>query len=114
SKELAARIAQNTEGVRDVENRLRVEAKRGSGSDVDDRTASAGNTVSDAWITSKVKSSFLFSRNIPADIEVDTRNGVVTLKGAAATGAERDLAIETAKGIRGVKEVNASGLDVAS
>lgn len=115
SKDLAARIAENTEGVRDVDNQLRVGAKSDSRDDVDDRTAAATTAVSDAWITSKVKSSFLFSRNLPGtDINVDTRDGVVTLSGAVASGAERDLAIEVAKGIRGVKEVNASGLDVAS
>jgi osmotically-inducible protein OsmY len=115
SKDLAARLAENTEGVRDVDNRLRVGAKSDTGRDVDDRTADATTAVSDAWITSKVKSSFLFSRNLPAtDINVDTRNGVVTLSGAVATGAERDLAIEVAKGIRGVKEVKAEALDVAS
>lgn len=115
SKDLAGRLAANTEGVRDVDNRLRVGSKSDTGDRVEAGADSTATAVSDAWITSKVKSSFLFSRNIPAtDIKVDTRNGVVTLSGAVANGAERDLAIEVAKGIRGVKEVNAKALDVAS
>lgn len=112
SKDLAGRIAENTEGVRAVENHLRVGAKSNAGAEMESRTGDAVAAVSDAWITSKVKSSFLFSRNIPAtDISVDTRNGVVTLSGAVASGAERDLAVEVAKGIRGVKEVNAKALN---
>ena len=69
--------------------------------------------VSDAWITAKVKSTFAYSRNVDGhEISVDTKNGAVTLKGSADTGAERDLAIELAKNVRGVTSVNAKGLKV--
>ena len=43
---------------------------------------------------------------------VETKNGAVTLKGSADNGAERDLAIELAKNVRGVTSVNAKGLKV--
>ena len=47
-------------------------------------------------------------------MEVETVNGVVTLKGNVATKAEHDKAIATAKGIKGVKSVDASMLKVSS
>ena len=44
---------------------------------------------------------------------METTNGVVSLSGTVASDAERDLAISTAKGIKGVKEVAADGLKSA-
>ncbi|NLY13330.1 MAG: BON domain-containing protein [Gammaproteobacteria bacterium] len=70
--------------------------------------------VSDSWITSKVKSVFLANTHITAlDIKVETVNGVVALSGEVPTAAERDLAISTAKEIKGVKAVAADGLKVS-
>ena len=46
----------------------------------------------DGWITTKVKSTLLYSSNVDgSDIKVDTKNGVVTLSGKVDTGAERAL-----------------------
>ncbi|EQL42575.1 transporter [Pseudomonas aeruginosa VRFPA03] len=62
--------------------------------------------VSDTWITSKVKSSLIANKNVSGvDIKVETNKGVVSLSGNVKSDAERDLAIETAKGIKGVKAV---------
>ncbi|MFU8817476.1 MAG: BON domain-containing protein, partial [Pseudomonadales bacterium] len=59
------------------------------------------------------KSTLMFSSNVhSAEIDVSTRSGVVTLTGNVATGAERALAIELAKNVRGVKNVNSSGLTI--
>ena len=67
--------------------------------------------VSDTWITSKVKSSLIANKDISAtSIKVETNQGVVSLSGTVKTDAERDLAIETTKGIKGVKAVSADGL----
>lgn len=113
SRELAARLAANTEGVRDVANDLRVATKSGQGGEAASGADRATTTVSDAWITSKVKTSFLLSRNISgSDINVTTADGVVTLTGRVDNGAERDLAIAVAEDIRGVKAVKAGGLAV--
>ena len=115
SKELAERLAANTEGVRDVENHLRVDTKSGKSRPAAHGSDHAGDTISDSWITSKVKTTFLLSRNISgSDIGITTNNGVVTLSGAVDNGAERDLAIEVAKDIRGVKAVKAAQLEVKS
>jgi len=65
----------------------------------------------DTWITSKVKSSLIANKNVSGvDIKVETNKGVVSLSGNVKSDAERDLAIETAKGIKGVKAVSADGL----
>lgn len=120
SKELAERLAVNTEGVRDVTNDLRVETKssqNGAGTTGTGTAgaADAGDAISDSWITSKVKTTFLLSRNISgSDIGITTHDGVVTLTGAVDSGAERDLAVEVAKDIRGVKAVKAGNLEVKS
>lgn len=115
SRELAQRLAEDTDGVREVRNELKVigENTSDAGSAVGEAADDAGNALSDAWITSKVKSSFLFSRSLSGlDISVDTNNGRVRLEGAVDTDAEKDLAEQTAKNIRGVREVDSSALNV--
>jgi osmotically-inducible protein OsmY len=67
--------------------------------------------MSDSWITTKVKSTFMYSSNVSgADISVNTEKGVVTLSGKLDSGAEQALAIELAQNIRGVKSVSAKQL----
>lgn len=74
----------------------------------------AGRSVSDTWITSKVKASFLADDSLSGtDIKVETNKGVVSLSGTVASKAEKKLAIQKAKGIEGVRDVSAEGLDVA-
>lgn len=112
-KDLAGRLAANTEGVRAVDNRIVVEPESGSG--IAGRAENVGDAISDGWITTRVKSTLLFSSNVSGrDIDVDTENGVVTLKGQVASGAEKDLAVKLTEDIRGVTEVDASGLSVAA
>ncbi|QJD59787.1 BON domain-containing protein [Pseudomonas sp. gcc21] len=117
SKELAERLAEDTDGVREVRNELQVTGEDATETEegtVAETADDAGNVISDAWITSKVKSSYLFSRSLSGlDISVDTNNGKVVLEGSVDTDAEKDLAEQTAKNIRGVKEVDSSALSVA-
>ena len=69
--------------------------------------------VSDAWITGKVKSTLLLTRNVDGmDINVDTKDGIVSLKGEVDSAAERDRAIELASNVRGVKKVDSAGIKV--
>ena len=71
----------------------------------------AADTLADSWITTKIKATYAYLRWIDgSDIMVDTIEGVVTLSGSTDTPAERELAIELAQNIRGVKQVDASGL----
>jgi len=62
--------------------------------------------MSDAWLSTKVKTTLLFHRNVSAMTEVDTKGGIVTLKGEADNQAQKDLTTEYAKDIEGVKDVN--------
>jgi hyperosmotically inducible periplasmic protein len=75
---------------------------------------SAEDAVTDTWITSKVKSTFLADSTLSGiDIKVETNQGVVTLSGVVATDAERDLAVAKAKEIKGVSAVAAEALKTA-
>lgn len=115
AKELAGRLAANTQGVNAVVNQIvvKVPAKPTNTSVAINATQEAGKDVADSWITTKVKSTYLYSNNINgSDIEVSTAGGVVTLSGKVDSGAERDLAIELAKNIRGVKSVQSKNLSI--
>lgn len=62
---------------------------------------------SDAWIHDKVKVALLFHRSVNANkTEISIKDGVVTLKGEAASQAQKELTTEYAKDVEGVKEVN--------
>ena len=115
AKELAGRLAANTDGVREVNNLLSVSSTDSTAAKVQNAADDTAAAISDAWITSKVKSSFIYSRNLDGlNISVDTRNGMVSLSGSVLSNAEKQLAIETARNIRGVRGVDADALRVAS
>lgn len=115
AKQLAEQLAANTDGVRSVQNNITVSGEATTAAKAQHSADDAGEAISDAWITSKVKSSFLLSRNLDGlDIKVKTKNGQVTLSGQVNTAAEKELAVETARNIRGVTDVNAADLNVAS
>ncbi|MGB7930802.1 MAG: BON domain-containing protein [Gammaproteobacteria bacterium] len=105
--ELAEQIARNTRDVSGVENNLKVNNKDTSIADKATRESrELVQQVSDGWITAKVKSFFLYNRNVDgSDINVDTRNGVVTLRGHVDSDFEREQAITIARNIKGVKAV---------
>jgi hyperosmotically inducible periplasmic protein len=114
-KDLAGRIAHNTNGVTGVNNRIAMGGTSSTGSNAKAEVKTAaretGEAVSDSWITTKVKSTLLFSRNVDGlDIGVTTSNGVVSLSGVVDTPAQRELAKELAQNVRGVKKVDARGL----
>jgi len=115
AKELAGRLAANTDGVRSVDNQLSVSAGDTAAGKAQNAADDTAAVISDAWITSKVKSSFLYSRNLDGlDISVDTKKGMVSLSGSVLSNAEKQLAVETARNIRGVRGVNADALRVGS
>ena len=62
---------------------------------------------SDAWITTKVKTTLLFHRNVSASgTTINTKDGVVNLQGVASSMAQKELTTEYAKDIDNVKSVN--------
>lgn len=61
----------------------------------------------DAWITTKVKSTLAAHKNVSAiNTHVETKNGVVILRGDVDTMAEKDLTERYAKGVEGVRRVD--------
>ena len=91
-KSLAQETVAGLPGVKTVENRLEVKGERPA-------------EKSDAWITTKVKTAFLFHRSVSAMTEVNTTDGIVTLRGEATSQAQKDLTTEYAKDVEGVKDV---------
>jgi len=121
ARDLAGMLAQNTMGVVTVENNLQLQTDTDQSAGArtsDDRTAElrsaaadAGDAISDTWITTKVKSTLLYSTNVSGTaINVHTDDGVVTLSGKVNNESEQELAVELANNVRGVKEVNARDL----
>ena len=112
AKDLAGRLALNTRGVTSVNNQLVVDSSKSTVTkDVKNSVKEAEHDIKDSWITAKVKSTYLYSTNVDGSaITVNTSNGVVTLNGKVHSGAERELAIELAKNVRGVKSVQAKSL----
>lgn len=115
AKALAGRLALNSRGVESVDNQLVVTPKKTTVADSAKSSAKeAEQDISDSWITTKVKSTLMYSSNVNgSDIDASTSAGVVTLKGKVDSGAERALAIELADNVRGVKSVQAQSLTIA-
>jgi len=66
-----------------------------------------GNVIEDSAITAKVKTALLADPDVKGlMIDVDTKNGVVTLKGTADKSSNRDRAVAIAKDTSGVKSVD--------
>jgi osmotically-inducible protein OsmY len=98
----AATIARNTEGIREVTNELRVDASTG------DRPLDAVPTLSrpDPWITMKIQSKYFLDPEVKGyRIDVDTREGLVTLTGEVASEALKKEAEQIARETEGVRKV---------
>jgi hyperosmotically inducible protein len=85
------------------------EAQKKAGDAADkagDAAKDLGDAAKDAALTAAVKTKFLADTKVSGlKIDVDTRNGVVTLNGDVPTLAEKRAAVEIAKGTDGVKSV---------
>lgn len=67
---------------------------------------SAGQTVRDQSITTKVKTKLIGNSDVAArNINVDTDAGVVTLRGTVRSSKEASIAVKIARGTKGVKAV---------
>src|SRR5690349_4461309 len=68
-----------------------------------------GETIDDATITTRVKTSFINDKDVGAlRIDVDTFKGVVTLSGRVKSKAEEAKAIAIARTIKGVTDVKST------
>jgi hyperosmotically inducible periplasmic protein len=92
-KSLAQETVASLPGVKSVENKLELKGAR-----------PAEN--SDGWISLQVKYSLLYNRNVSSiKTQVFVKDGIVTLKGEADSQAQKDLAGEYARDVKGVKDV---------
>jgi osmotically-inducible protein OsmY len=67
---------------------------------------SVAGVTRDAWITTATKTALLADPDLPGlDVNVDTRDGVVTLFGIVATPAAKTQAARIAGGVAGVRSV---------
>jgi osmotically-inducible protein OsmY len=91
---LAKETVAGLPGVTSVDNRLEVKG-------------ASPTPNSDAWLGEKVKTTLLFHRSVSAvTTEVGVKDGIVTLRGDAASQAQKELTTEYAKDVEGVKGVN--------
>jgi len=92
-KSLAEDTVENLPGVIKVDNQLTL-------------NANSPSEQSDGWLSTKVKTTLLFHRNVSASAtDVYVKDGVVSLRGEASSAGQKDLTGEYAKDIEGVKEV---------
>jgi hyperosmotically inducible periplasmic protein len=106
-KELTGVYAKEIEGVKSVSNDIVVATSPG------DRVTMP-EKIDDASITSQVKYALLSHRSTSAvKTKVTTNDGVVAIRGEAASAAEKSLVTKLAEDVRGVKSVQ-NGMTVKS
>jgi hyperosmotically inducible protein len=101
AKAQAVALARGTQGVADVVDNLTVQASQSA-----EASRSVGQVVDDATITAAVKTKLMADSVVGGlKIDVDTRDGVVSLNGPVKNQQEKDTAIRLARETNGVKDV---------
>ena len=96
-KSAATRVARTVEGVKKVDNNLRVGTP----------TRTAGEYVDDKIITAKVKTALAEDPIVAAhEVNVEVREGVVQLAGFVDNGDQKAKASEVTRRVAGVKQVD--------
>ncbi len=112
-------LAKQTNGVQEVQDRLLIgqtpqnadrtlprEAAPTSGQVESAPAPTTGQPIDDARITTTIQAKYFTSGNVKGRrIDVDTRGGVVTLRGEVASEAEREEALRVARETEGVQRV---------
>jgi len=92
-KSLAQDTVEGLPGVKSVDNQLKVKGENHA-------------EHSDGWLSTKVKTTLWFHRNVSASgTDVYVKDGVVSLRGEASSLAQKELTTEYASDVEGVKEV---------
>lgn len=92
-KSLAVETVIGLPGVKSVDNKLEVKG-------------APPTSNSDAWLRDKVKVALMFHRNVSAAAtEVEVIDGIVILRGEAASQSQRELTTEYTKDVEGIKDV---------
>jgi Predicted periplasmic or secreted lipoprotein len=103
-RQLAEEIAQNLDGVNGVTNNLAIgEGDYGWG----EKERNFRTRFFDLTTTTRLKSAYAINDELSAtDINIDTKDGVVTLSGEVKSNAAKQLAEEIAVGYDHVESVN--------
>lgn len=92
-KSLAENTVESLPGVKSVDNQLKLKGEGPA-------------EHSDAWLSTKVKTTLLFHRNVSSTgTDVYVKDGVVSLRGEASSLAQKELTTEYAQDVEGVKSV---------
>jgi len=106
TEDAARRTAQNT---REIADKSAVKTREAAGSVADAARQGANDAAeagSDGWITAKVRTKFIGESVLKgSQINVDTNNHVVTLKGTVASAPGKSRAEAIARGTDGVTRV---------
>jgi osmotically-inducible protein OsmY len=114
AKQLAGTLATNTDGVYEVNNLISLGVADTATTRAEAQAKKTEDSISDAWITSKVKASLVLNRDLDGlSIDVQSQGGMVVLRGSVASAEMKTLAVEVARNIRGVRGVDADLLKVA-
>ncbi len=102
AKKVGSATKKGAEKTADAVKDTKIEVK----DDTTPKLEKAGDKTTDAAITSAVKTKFLGDTQVSGlKIDVDTKDGVVTLTGSVKSAAEKAEAIRLAKTTTGVKSV---------
>lgn len=114
----AVALARNTDGVREVTDQLRVDAtattEPPAGAHAEQTSTPAAGAQRgdpsldrpDAWITMKIQAKYFLDADVKGrQIDVDTVNGVVTLKGTVKDAQQKQEAEQIARETEGVKRI---------
>lgn len=115
AKNAAEEITQHVEGVKSVDNQIMTPSVASQiGKETKAAAKKTEQVTSDSWITTKVKSALLAdSLTKGFKISVKTTNKVVALSGTVDSQASIDQAVHVAQQVKGVTDVDTSGLKVA-
>ncbi|MND87041.1 Osmotically-inducible protein Y precursor [compost metagenome] len=103
-RDLAEQIAQGTAGITQVDNQLVIDETL---ADQPSEPQKIAQRFEDATLTATIKSKLLWNTQTEGlNIEVETRDGIVTLKGHAQSAEAKTLAGTLASNTAGVQEVN--------
>ena len=110
-KEQAGRLAQETQGVRSVNNNLHVNPETLGASTIKEKAKEAtqdvgreaGQTLNDAALLAKIKAQFISNGIVGTDVEVNS--GVVTLRGVVSNQIQKEKAEMVTRQTGGVTEV---------
>ncbi len=104
-RDLAEQVAYSVDGVKKVDNQLKVDEKVVRKTP-DPATPGLASKIEDATITASVKTKLLTNRNTHGmKINVDTKGRVVTLSGTLRSDSESELAEQLAENTSGVENV---------